>query len=73
MKISEEDLSTEIIEHIVTMVGEFTNVNDLAETLNVSRTTISRKIEEGEIVAFHFGSRVIVVTRSLQGIIEKFL
>ncbi|HEY4532872.1 MAG TPA: DNA-binding protein [Fusobacterium sp.] len=69
----EKNLSEEIMEQLVKKVGEFSNLNDLAEIFHISRTTICREIERGEIVAFHFGARVIVVTRSLQGIIEKFL
>lgn len=69
----EKNLSEEIMEQLVKKVGEFSNLNDLAEIFHISRTTICREIERGEIVAFRFGASVIVVTRSLQGIIEKFL
>ncbi|KXA13416.1 hypothetical protein HMPREF3206_01317 [Fusobacterium equinum] len=52
MKISEEDLSTEIIEQLVNMVGEFTNVNDLAETLMLVEQRLVGKLKKGRLWLF---------------------
>lgn len=43
----EKNLSEEIMEQLVKKVGEFSNLNDLAEIFHISRTTICREIERG--------------------------
>ena len=69
---NEDYVEEDIMEILISQLGEFSTIDVLAETLTVSRATIYRAIDSGKIVALHFGSRVIIVTRSLENTLELF-
>lgn len=66
-----ENMTEELLEDIVKKLGEFTTVGEIAKLFRVSRTTVVRSLERGDICAFLFGRRIVIITRSLQHIIEQ--
>lgn len=55
----------EIIKNLVSNLGEFTNVKDTAEFLNLSKSYIYKMIDEKNIIYLEAGKRKIIYTRSL--------
>lgn len=55
----------ELVNKLVSELGEFTNVRETVELLKVSKTYMYRMLEEENVIYFVSGRRKIIYTRSL--------
>lgn len=73
LRAEDEDVAEKVLEILVDNVGEFSNIQELSTLLKVSESNLRANMDNGEIVYFRVGMRIVIITRSLLPLLKKYL
>ncbi|KDE66354.1 hypothetical protein FUSO6_12190 [Fusobacterium necrophorum DAB] len=69
----EDFVSEDIMEMMISHLGEFSGINEVAAFFHISRSTVRYYIEQGDIVSLQFGKRIVIVVKSMGDFIKRYI
>ncbi|MDK4492087.1 helix-turn-helix domain-containing protein, partial [Fusobacterium necrophorum] len=69
----EDFVSEDIIEMMISHLGELSGINEVAAFFHISRSTVRYYIEQWDFVSLQIGKRIVIVVLSMGDFIKRYI